>query len=294
MLDSIAEFGHRYPAWIVDIWGVMHDGISANEAAVAATAGYRAQGGIVLLLSNSPRPSPEVQTQLGALGVIESAYDDTLTSGDLTRHELEKRPGVKVFHLGPERDKPIFTGLDVRLVDHEDAELIVCSGLFNDDVEGPADYNDLLSNLAARKLLMLCANPDHMVERGDELVYCAGALADLYEDFGGEVSYSGKPYQPIYQLALKKLGDLAGRQLAPREILAVGDGINTDMRGAAEAELDALFIAGGLHASDLKTIATADGGDLSEPSDDVLYDGALLTRLFADQQLPVAAMRKLA
>ncbi len=293
MLDSIAEFGHRYPAWIVDIWGVMHDGIRANEKAVAAAAGYRAQGGVVLLLSNSPRPSPEVQAQLSALGVLETAYDDTLTSGDLTRHELEMRPGAKVFHLGPERDAPIFTGLDLTLTDPDRAELIVCSGLFKDDVEGPEDYHDLLSNMAARGLPMFCANPDHMVERGSELVYCAGALADVYEDMGGEVTYAGKPYDPIYQLAFKKLGDLSGRELEPREILAIGDGINTDIRGAVNAKLDALFIAGGLHASDLRTIASAGGADQSDDVE-VLYDGALLAKLFADQQHPVAAMRELA
>ncbi|MFD0988335.1 TIGR01459 family HAD-type hydrolase [Methyloligella solikamskensis] len=294
MLDSVAEFGHSYPAWIVDIWGVMHDGVSANEAAVAATAGYRAQGGVVLLLSNSPRPSPEVQAQLGALGVIEAAYDDTLTSGDLTRHELEMRPGAKVFHLGPERDLPIFKDLDLTLVESDKADLVVCSGLFNDEVEGPEDYNDLLSDMAARKLPMLCANPDHMVERGEELIYCAGALADVYEDFGGDVTYAGKPYAPIYQLAFKKLSDLASRELEPREILAIGDGINTDMRGAAEAELDSLFIAGGLHASDLRTIATAEKGEQTDGAGDLLYDGTLLSKLFAGQQLPVAAMRGLA
>ena len=141
---------------------------------------------------------------------------------------------------------------------------------------------------------MLCANPDHMVERGSELIYCAGALADLYEDFGGEVTYAGKPYAPIYQLAFKKLGDLAQRELAPREILAIGDGINTDMRGAAKAELDSLFIAGGLHASDLRTIATAQGGESVGDDAEVLNDGALLSKLFAGHQLPVAAMRHLA
>ncbi len=293
MLPSIAEFGHRYAAWIVDIWGVMHDGLRANEKAVAATAGFRAQGGVVLLLSNSPRPSPEVQAQLSALGVPETAYDDTLTSGDLTRHELELRPGAKVFHLGPERDAPIFTGLDVTLVEPEQAELVVCSGLFKDDVEGPEDYHDLLSTMAARGLPMLCANPDHMVERGEELVYCAGALADVYEDMGGEVTYAGKPYDPIYELAFRKLGAISKRDLEPREILAIGDGINTDIKGAVNAKLDALFIAGGLHASDLRTIANADGGDRSEDVE-VLYDGALLSKLFADQQHPVAAMRELA
>lgn len=294
MLDTIAGFGGRYPAWIVDIWGVMHDGVQAKEKAVAATSGFRAQGGIVLLLSNSPRPSPEVQAQLRSLGVLDSAYDATLTSGDLTRHELESRSGAKVFHLGPERDAPIFAGLDVTLVEPEQAELIVCTGLFDDETEGPEHYNDLLSDLAARDLPMLCANPDHMVERGGQLIYCAGALADVYTDYGGQVTYAGKPYAPIYELAFKTLRDLARRELEPREILAIGDGINTDIRGATNAQLDALFIAGGLHASDLKTIATADGHEFAGDGSGARLEGALLSKLFVDQRQPVAAMRELA
>ncbi len=176
LLDSIKELGSRYRAWLVDIWGVMHNGHRAFPGAVAATRAYRAQGGIVVLLSNSPRPSPSVQEQLRRLGVPDDAYDATVTSGDLTRYELAKHQGAVVFHLGPERDRPIFDGLDVELGPHRDAELVVCSGLFDDDTETPEDYADLLSELAARKLPMICANPDHMVERGDRLVWCAGAL----------------------------------------------------------------------------------------------------------------------
>ena len=214
VLDSIKELGSRYRAWLVDIWGVMHNGHRAFPGAVAATRAFRAQGGIVVLLSNSPRPSPSVQEQLRRLGVPDDAYDATVTSGDLTRHELAKHEGATVFHLGPERDRPIFHGLDVKLGPHEDAELVVCSGLFDDETEAPEDYADLLRALAARELPMICANPDHMVERGDRLVWCAGALAQLYERQGGSVIYAGKPYAPIYQLALETIGTLAGERVA--------------------------------------------------------------------------------
>jgi len=284
VLDSIKDLGSRYRAWLVDIWGVMHNGRRAFPGAVAATRAFRAQGGIVVLLSNSPRPSPSVQEQLRRLGVHDDAYDATVTSGDLTRHELAKHHGATVFHLGPERDRPIFHGLDVKLGPHEDAELVVCSGLFDDETETPEDYADLLRALAARELPMICANPDHMVERGDRLVWCAGALAQLYERQGGPVIYAGKPYAPIYQLALETIGDLAGKTVAKDEVLAIGDGVNTDMAGAAGIGIDTVFVASGLHVP-------ANGG--GEGGAETL-DRAHLAELFASaKQCPLGAMRAL-
>ncbi len=197
----------------------MHNGHRAFPRAVAATREFRARGGIVVLISNSPRPSPSVQEQLRRLGVPDDAYDATVTSGDLTRHELDKHKGAIVFHLGPERDLPIFQGLAVKLGRPEQAELVVCSGLLDDETETPDDYIGLMRALAARKLPMICANPDHLVERGDQLVYCAGALASLYEQEGGRVIYAGKPYAPIYLLALETISALAGRAVPRSEVL---------------------------------------------------------------------------
>ncbi len=216
VIASIKDIGSRYRAWLVDIWGVMHNGHRAFAHAVAATQDFRKQGGIVVFLSNSPRPSPGVQEQLSRLGVPPSCYDATVTSGDLTRHELGKHSRPRVFHLGPARDLPIFAGLDVTLVPREEAELIVCSGLFDDETETPDDYVALLKELAAKKLPMICANPDHLVERGDKLVYCAGALAAIYEKLGGSVVYAGKPHAPIYELALATVASLAGGAVAKR------------------------------------------------------------------------------
>ncbi len=225
VLDSIEELGSRYRAWLVDIWGVMHNGHRAFPGAVAATRTFRAQGGIVVLLSNSPRPSPSVQEQLRRLGVPDDAYDATVTSGDLTRHELAKHDGAMVFHLGPERDLPIFDGLDVKLGGQEDAELVVCSGLFDDETETPEDYAELLSALAARELPMICANPDHLVERGDRLVWCAGALAALYERQGGRSSMPashtrrsiGSRSRPSASLAASRGAERGSRHRRRRE-----------------------------------------------------------------------------
>jgi HAD superfamily hydrolase (TIGR01459 family) len=278
VIDAIAPLGKSYAAWLVDIWGVMHNGMRAFPPAVEATRRYREQGGIVILLSNSPRPSEGLQQQLRSLGVSDQSYDATVSSGDLTRHELAKHAGARIFHLGPERDLPIFKDLDLKLVDARQAELIVCTGLFNDETETPEDYGGLLRELAERKLTMLCANPDHLVERGHDLVYCAGALAHLYEEDGGEVIYAGKPYAPIYELSEETIAGIAGRKVARSEILAIGDGIRTDMAGAADYGLDAVFVASGLHV--------APGGEG--------LDDLRLVELFEGRKPPLAAMPALA
>jgi HAD superfamily hydrolase (TIGR01459 family) len=278
VIEAIAPLGKGYAAWLVDIWGVMHNGVRAFPPAVEATRRYREQGGIVILLSNSPRPSEPLQRQLTSLGVSEESYDATVSSGDLTRHELAKHEGARIFHLGPERDLPIFKDLDLTRVDAKDAELVVCTGLFNDETETPEDYEGLLRELAGRKLTMLCANPDHLVERGHNLVYCAGALAQIYEADGGKVIYAGKPYAPIYQLAEETIAGIAGRKVARSEILAIGDGIRTDMAGAAEFGLDAVFVASGLHV-----------GPGGEGLDDLR-----LAELFEGRKAPRAAMPALA
>jgi len=284
LLDSIKDLGSRYRAWLVDIWGVMHNGHRAFPGAVAATRAYRAQGGIVVLLSNSPRPSPSVQEQLRRLGVPDDAYDATVTSGDLTRYELAKHQGAVVFHLGPERDRPIFHGLDVELGPHRDAELVVGSGLFDDDTETPEDYADLLSELAARKLPMICANPDHMVERGDRLVWCAGALANLYERQGASVIYAGKPYAPIYHLALETIGKLVGERVSKDQVLAIGDGVNTDIAGAGGVGIPSVFVASGLH------VPSNSGGEVGAD----MLDRRHLAELFAHaKERPLGAMRTL-
>jgi HAD superfamily hydrolase (TIGR01459 family) len=284
VMQSIEDLGSRYSAWLVDIWGVMHNGRQAHADAIAATRSFRERGGVVVLLSNAPRPSPAVREQIRRLGVPDDAYDAIVSSGDLTRYELAKHNGATVFHLGPERDRLIFQDLKMKLGDPEDADLVVCTGLFDDETETPADYAALLSGLAARDVPMICANPDHLVERGERLVWCAGALAALYEGQGGSVVYAGKPHAPIYQLAFETVGKVAGRSVPRNEILAIGDGVMTDIAGATGLGLGSVFVASGLHAPD--------NGEDETVAD--LLDERHLAGLFADAKgKPLAAIRTL-
>ncbi|MBI1238855.1 MAG: TIGR01459 family HAD-type hydrolase [Alphaproteobacteria bacterium] len=244
-LQSIAE---RYDAILCDVWGVLHNGARAHETAHRALAAFKGSGREVLLLSNAPRQGATVETHLTGLGVPRASYDRILTSGDATRAALAMRaeghPGFPVFHLGPDRDLDLFAGLAVDRVDLEAARLIVCSGLFDDTTETPDDYASFLRKARARGLPMICANPDLKVERGSQLIYCAGAIAEAYEALGGEVTYFGKPHLPVYEMAL-------GRLKRPRErILAIGDGLRTDIKGANKAGIDVLLITAGLHVDE--------------------------------------------
>lgn len=275
ILSSVAELVASADVWICDIWGVLHNGAVAFSGAGAAAARFRAQGGRVLLLSNAPRPADAVALQLDRIGVRRDAYDAIVSSGDLTRHLIASRPGAAIHHLGPERDLPIFAGLDARLTGPDQAELIVCSGLFDDDAETPDDYRERLARFAAARVPMICANPDLTVERGSRLLYCAGALAQLYEQLGGEVEYAGKPHGPAYDLALATIARLSGGPVPRARILAIGDGLRTDILGAHGAGIRSLFIASGVH--------------VGEPLSD-----EVLARLFDGQAArPVAAMAEL-
>jgi HAD superfamily hydrolase (TIGR01459 family) len=247
ILSSITELPSTCEAWIVDVWGVMHNGARAYAAASEACRRFRRGGGIVVLLSNAPRPFRAVEHQLAALGVDPQSYDGGLTSGDVTRGLLEAWSGRSLLHIGPERDKGLFEGLTARLSTPDAAEAIVCSGLWDDSRETPANYEALFEALAARRLPMLCANPDLVVERGDKLVYCAGALAALYAQKGADVLFAGKPHLPIYEHTFAALDRLAGRALARERILAIGDGIDTDLLGAHRAGLRSVFIASAVH-----------------------------------------------
>jgi len=249
LLSSIAPLAPGYDAWLCDVWGVMHNGVHAFSDAAEACRRFREKGGVVLLLSNAPRPASAVRAQIDGFGVPRDAYDAILTSGDLTRKLIGEHSDRRLFHLGPARDKPIFDGLDVRFAGPDAADLIICSGLHNDDVETPADYTELLEPLAHRGVPMICANPDLTVERGSRIVYCAGSLAAEYERLGGAVTYAGKPHGPIYGLAFERIVALAGKQVAINRILAIGDGLRTDIRGATDAGIDSVFIASAIHVT---------------------------------------------
>ena len=254
MADFIERFeplARDYDVLLCDVWGVVHNGLAAFPAACEALMRFRAGGGTAILITNAPRSGEAVARILDRLKVSREAYDAITSSGDVTRGIVKSRLPESVFHLGPERDLSIFAGLEARLAPAETADYVVCSGLFDDTIETPEDYRDLLAALRARSLFMVCANPDIVVERGDALVYCAGALADAYAARGGEVLYCGKPHAPIYNLALATAAALRGGKTAPpRRVLAIGDSVRTDLKGAAALGLDCMFITSGIHAEE--------------------------------------------
>ena len=263
LIPHFSTLAADYDALLCDVWGVVHNGIAAFPHACDALMRARARGAIVILITNAPRQSPVVARQLEKLHVPLETYDAVVSSGDVTHGVIEARPGQSVCHIGPERDRSIFTGVDMRLAPLERADYVVCSGLDNDDVETPEDYRARLETMLARKLFMVCGNPDAVVERGDKLVYCAGSIADLYATMGGEVLYAGKPYRPIYDLALAKAQAAAGRKVAVSRVLAIGDSVRTDLKGARTICVDFLFVTSGIHAEELGGRARPDSKALN-------------------------------
>ena len=235
-----------YPVWLCDIWGVVHNGITCYEAAAHALSQHRKAGGIVILVTNAPRTTNGVIHQLNDISVPPQSYDRVVTSGDVTQTLVNDHARGKVYHLGPARDLSIFEGIAVEKVVLKEAHAVLCTGLAHDDVETPDDYTDLLSRMKALNLPMICANPDKIVRKGNRLLYCAGALAEKYAKLGGSVLMAGKPYEPIYDLALKKAAALAGKTIEKSKVLAIGDGPETDIRGAADYGIAAVLIADGV------------------------------------------------
>jgi HAD superfamily hydrolase (TIGR01459 family) len=247
---GLGALAARFDAAFCDIWGVVHNGRAAFPKASDALSRFRESGRIVILVSNAPRPSESIVPQLDRLGVPRSAWDGIVTSGDVTRGLVAEASAKPLFHLGPERDRGLFSGFDIRFAPAEAAETVICTGLFDDTVETPEDYRDLLQGLRARAVPMICANPDLVVDRGGHMIYCAGALADAYEKMGGAVTFCGKPHPPIYAAALSVVEDLLGRPVDIHRVLAIGDSVRTDLAGAAALGCGALFIARGIHAQE--------------------------------------------
>ena len=251
LIPHFALIAPEYDVLLCDVWGVVHDGVTAFPAACDALMRARARGATVIFITNSPRPSEDVAHQLERMHVPRETYDAIVSSGDVTRALIEERHGKTLFHLGPERDRSIFTGLNLQFAPLESADYVVCSGLEDDDTETPDDYRERLETMLKRNLFMVCGNPDVVVERGDRLVYCAGSIADLYATMGGEVLYAGKPYRSIYDMALAKAEAAAGRKVARESVLAIGDSVRTDLKGAHTVGVDFLFVTSGIHAEEL-------------------------------------------
>lgn len=260
-IAGLREVASDYNAILCDVWGVLHNGVDTYPRAAEALAQFRRADGHVVMITNSPRRSIGVKAQLDEMGVRPDAFDDIVSSGDVTRALIEESSGP-VFHLGPDRDLPLYEGLDAVRVPLGEAATIVCTGLFDDESETPEDYRVLLSDAAERDLPLICANPDIVVERGSRLIWCAGALARLYRELGGETRLAGKPHEPIYRVARQRIADLAGGMIDDAALLAIGDGMPTDVAGAMNAGLDLLYISAGIHA--------ADYGDADAPDEKAL------------------------
>ena len=290
IITTFAEIASRYRAVYCDLWGCVHDGVKPFPGAVAALQAFRANGGTVILVSNAPRPKPSVLTQLDRIGVPRDAYDEVITSGDATQYAfLSAAAGHKVHHIGPmPKDQPFFDEFadpiladmaaanPIDLVPLAEAEGIICTGPNSEFDDTPDDYRAAFLLAKTKGLKMLCANPDIVVDYGDKRIYCAGALAALYEEMGGEVLYFGKPHPPIYDLARRRLTALKGH-MADEDILCIGDGINTDILGAMQENLDSLFLTEGLNAGQFGTA-------------DALDKTALTAWLLAEQRNPTYVM----
>eukprot|EP01037_Dinobryon_pediforme_P030986 gene30986-35284_t len=281
LISGLSVLAPQYKAVLSDIWGVVHNGIQAFEPAVEALTRFREAGGRVVLITNAPRPNGPIHDQLAALGVPRAAYDDLVTSGDVTRDRLIAGNERRIAHIGPDRDLSLYVGLEAQVGADDVADILVVTGLYDDETEVPEDYRARLAGFAARGVPLVCANPDIVVERGDTLIWCAGALAYLYKELGGPVEMLGKPFSPIYDRALSLLDASAGRTVPKSEILAIGDGLPTDVRGAYTQDIDLLFITGGIHAADF--------GDPQAP--DI---GRVRTRLMEEDLSAKAAMPRLA
>ena len=247
---SVRRLSADFPVWFCDIWGVVHNGREPFAKTVCALVEHRKAGGRVILVSNSPRSAEGVVSQLHKIGVDSASYDAAVTSGDVTRDLMLRHGERGLFHLGPDRDLSLFNGLDVERVPLEQAGAVVCTGLYHDDRETPEDYVAILKDIRKRNLTFICANPDKRVRKGNALLYCAGALADVYQNLGGKVLMAGKPYTPIYDLARQQARIIVGKDLP---ILAIGDGPETDILGAANQGLPCLYVSGGVrdHVVDL-------------------------------------------
>ena len=259
MITGLSELSPDYDVVLCDVWGVVHDGLKTHAAAVDALLRFRAKGGKVILISNAPAPAGAVRYRLDRMHVPRKAYDAIVTSGDIIASMIVERGDAPLYNIGPIYDRSLYrevrkvSGHAPRLSKLKDAAYVVCTGLFDPDTETPADYDPMLALMLERRLDFLCANPDLVVHVGPTLMYCAGAIAERYEAMGGKVIQGGKPHAPIYIRALGMAEALLDRPVLRSRVLAIGDAMRTDVRGAIEQSLDSLFIVAGIHQDQILT-----------------------------------------
>jgi HAD superfamily hydrolase (TIGR01459 family) len=268
-ISGLSDLAGRYDAVLSDVWGVVHNGLEAFPTAVEALVEFRKAGGVVVLITNAPRPSGPIVDMLDRLGVPRTAYDGIVSSGDATRTMIAKYRGRAIHHVGPPtEDDALYEGLGVHRTGADEAEVVVVTDLDADD-DTPETYRERARLWLDRKLPMICANPDRVVEHGDKIIYCGGALGDLYAAMGGMVHMAGKPYQPIYEEAYRLAQEAAGKPLDKSRLLAIGDSVRTDATGAAQFGMDLLFVTGSIHAAELDAFGKPDPqaiADLVAPS----------------------------
>ncbi|HYC01689.1 MAG TPA: TIGR01459 family HAD-type hydrolase [Azospirillaceae bacterium] len=283
---GLRELADRYDGFILDLWGVVHDGVRPYPGAADCLERLRAMGKRVCLLSNAPRRVAAAEARLLGMGLRREHWDHLMTSGEASFEALRDRPdawhaalGPKLFHIGPERDDDVYDSLAdrVRVESPEEADFVVNTGIDDFD-ETLADYEPLLQRCRARGLPMLCANPDLVVHVGEQLVICAGELARRYEELGGDVTYHGKPHPGVYRRCFDLMGGIE-----PARIVAVGDSLRTDVAGANAAGIDSLLVTGGIHRDELGMPGGA------------MPDAALLARVLdAAGQRPTGLIAELA
>jgi HAD superfamily hydrolase (TIGR01459 family) len=256
-MSGLSSLAARYDAVLSDVWGVLHNGLAAHPSACEALVKFREQGKHVVLITNAPRPSVPIIAMLDRLGVPRAAYDAIVSSGDVTRTMLEDYRGKTVHYVGPPENDALFDGLELTLGPAEEADAVVVTDLDTDD-DTPDMYEERIALWRKRNLPLIAANPDRVVEHGNRILYCGGALADLYEAHGGRILMAGKPFRPIYREAQRLAEQAAGRPLERSRILAIGDSVRTDAIGAANYDLDLLFITGSIHAEELDAFGKPD------------------------------------
>lgn len=252
VLHNAGSLLSRYDAVLCDVWGVVHNGITAYDDACDALRAYRSQGGTVVLLTNAPVPAHRVEAMLALRKVPRDAWDTIVSSGAIALQHMIEQGYSSVYGIGPrDRDAAFFEQATARLVPLADAQAIVATGLNDDRAETAEDYRPVLELALQRRLPFVCANPDLVVDVGGTLYLCAGAIADVYQHMGGNVFWAGKPHASAYETALAAIARIRGKPLAKNRVLVIGDALRTDLEGARRFGLDALFIAGGIHRDDV-------------------------------------------
>ncbi|MEW5962387.1 MAG: TIGR01459 family HAD-type hydrolase [Pseudomonadota bacterium] len=251
VLNGAGPLLAAYDVVLSDVWGVVHDGVTAYPGASEALSRFRAGGGTVVLVSNAPVPNEEVARMLDGKRVPREAWDAIVSSGDIALSHIAELGYERLYWIGPEdRDAAFFTRLAATEVGLAHAEAIVCTGLDDDRNETVETYAPLLERARARDLPFVCANPDLVVDVGGTLLLCAGAIAEAYAAMGGAVYWAGKPYPIAYETALAVAQRLRAESVPRQRVLAIGDAVRTDLKAAETAGIDALFVASGIHRAE--------------------------------------------